>query len=130
MRLALCLTLALTSPVLSETLMTAEAFEAWSTGQTLDYHDGGSYWGSEQHLPGRLTLDADADGTCRKGHWFPEGDAICFQYEMIEGTFCWYFWREGDRVTARSTDAGEDGPTYVVTPSDAPLNCSGPDVGV
>jgi hypothetical protein len=124
------LTLVLAAPALSETLMTVEEFEAWSTGQTLDYYDGGIYWGSEQHLPGRKTLDADAEGPCRHGLWFPQGDAVCFQYEDIEGTFCWNFWRDGERVTAKTVDAPPEMTPYDVLISDAPLDCPGPDVGV
>jgi hypothetical protein len=128
--LALALGLDLSGPALSETLMTAEEFEAWSTGRTLDYFDAGTYWGSEQHLPGRRTVDTDGDGQCRKGIWFPEDDAICFQYPTIDGQFCWHFWREGDQVTAKTVESDPEIAPYAVTLSDAPPSCQGPEVGV
>jgi hypothetical protein len=72
MRPALALALlAMTGTAEARTLMTAEAFETFSTGQTLDYWIDGAYWGSERHLEDRKTRDADADGACREGRWFP-----------------------------------------------------------
>lgn len=128
MRLAFFLALSVASPALSETLMTPEQFDAWSTGQTLDYFLDGTYWGSEAHFSGRATTD-ETDSVCREGRWFPQDGAVCFEYGP-DGPFCWYFWRDGDTVTTRTTDAGADDPTYEVTLSDNPLNCPGPDVGV
>lgn len=130
MRLALTLPLILAAPALAQTPMTVAEFEEWSTGRTLDYYDGTLYWGSEQHLPDRLTLDADAEGTCRHGQWFPQNEAICFQYEDTEGTFCWTFWRDGDTVTAATVDADPTVLPYEVRATDAALPCPGPDVGV
>ena len=114
--------------------MSAEDFEAWSTGQTLDYYfPDGRLWGSERHLPGRRTLDADADPnattTCREGHWFPEDGAICFVYDGYDGTHCWRFWRDGDGVTALSTTGAPDDAPYEVVISASPLSCLGPEVG-
>lgn len=132
MRILLALTVALGAalPAQAETLMTPEEFESWSTNRTLDYFDGGVYWGSEQHLPGRRTLDSDVEGSCRKGVWFPQGDAICFEYETVDGTHCWFFWRDGNEVTTRTVEAGPEVSPYAVQASDIPLNCPGPDVGV
>jgi hypothetical protein len=127
MRLALAL-LIFTSAADAQTLMTPEEFEAFSTGQTLDYWVNGTFWGSEQHLSGRQTLDADAEGPCRKGEWFPKGDAICFVYEGETGEHCWHFWRDGENVVAESL--GEDGFSSDVFLDDQPLACPGPDVGV
>jgi hypothetical protein len=113
----------------ARTLMTADEFEAFSTGQTLDYFIDGAFWGSERHLPGRKTLDADAEGPCRNGEWFPKGDAICFVYAGAPGEHCWHFFRDGPRVLAEI--AGEAGALSAeVTLADQPLACPGPDVGV
>jgi hypothetical protein len=113
----------------ARTLMTAEEFEAWSTGQTLDYWIDGAYWGSERHLSGRRTLDADATRDCHEGRWFPKGDMICFVYLELEGEHCWHFWRDGTRVMAEV--AGEEGSLAAeITLADQPLACAGPDVGV
>jgi hypothetical protein len=109
--------------------MTAEEFEAWSAGQTLDYWIDGAYWGSERHLDDRQTLDADEDGECREGEWFPKADMICFVYAGDPGEHCWQFFRDGSRV--RAVIAGEgDGLSTEVTLADQSLACAGPDVGV
>jgi hypothetical protein len=75
MRLAPTFALAflLTGTAQAQTPMTAEEFEAFSTGQTLDYFIDGTFWGSERHLADRKTLDADAEGPCREGRVVPEG---------------------------------------------------------
>jgi hypothetical protein len=117
------------TPALAETPMTAAEFEAWSSGHTLDYYDNGALWGSEQHLPGRATLDADAEGPCREGSWFPQGAEICFTYDASPGPHCWQFMRDGDQVLARSL-GDPDAPLYSVRRSETPLACPGPDVGV
>ena len=127
--LALLLALLLASPASAQSLMTAEEFEAWSTGKTLDYAIDGIYWGSEQHLPGRLTRDADANGPCIEGRWFPKDDAICFVYDGVAGEHCWQFWRDGTEVWAEIHD-GAGALLAQVTLADEPLACQGPEVGV
>ncbi|RYH96990.1 MAG: hypothetical protein EON48_18545 [Acetobacteraceae bacterium] len=108
--------------------MSPAEFEAWSTGKTLDYTVDGSLWGSEMHQPGRQTLDADVGGICRSGHWYPQGDAICFVYDLSPGPYCWRFLKDGDKVVAEYT--GEPvGGQIIVTLSEAPVPCS-PEVGV
>lgn len=119
--------LLLTGTAQAQTPMTAEEFEAFSTGQTLDYFIDGIFWGSERHLSDRKTQDADAEGPCRKGEWFPKDDMICFVYEGDAGEHCWQFFRDGTRVLAQ-TDDGEL--STEVTLADQPLACPGPDVGV
>jgi hypothetical protein len=120
-------------PAGAETVMSAAEFEAWSTGKTLTYAQGGAVWGSEAHLAGRATEDQDDDGTCRSGQWFPQADMICFAYADSPGPYCWRFLRDGDEVIAEVADDGdsEDGDSarYSVTLSDAPLDCT-PRVGV
>jgi hypothetical protein len=128
MRLAVALLLLTTTASGAQTSMTPEEFETFSTGQTLDYWIGGVYWGSERHLEGRKTRDADAEGPCREGEWFPKGDQVCFVYEDAPGEHCWLFFRDGTRVLAEV--AGEDGLSTEVTLADQPLQCPGPDVGV
>jgi len=123
---ALCL---IAGPAGAETLMSVAEFEAWSTGKTLIYAQNGIVIGSEQHLPGRQTLDADLNGPCVEGTWFAEGDAVCFVYAAYEGTHCWYFWRDGEVVTAKPLNAEADSPAYTVTLDAAPMDCS-PAVGV
>jgi hypothetical protein len=126
MRLALAFCL-LGSALQAQTLMTADEFEAFSTGQTLDYWIDGSFWGSERHLADRKTLDADAEGPCREGEWFPKGDQICFVYQGDPDEHCWQFVRDGPRVLAESAQGDL---STEVTLADQPLACPGPDVGV
>jgi hypothetical protein len=127
-RLTLALLL-MTGTAEARTLMTAAEFEAFSTGQTLDYWIDGAYWGSERHLANRQTLDADDEGACREGEWFPKADAICFVYKGDPVEHCWQFWRDGDRVIA-DVIGSDDGFSTEVTVADQPLSCPGPDVGV
>lgn len=128
MRLLLALCLA-GSAAQAQTRMTAAEFEAWSIGRTLDYHVDGQFWGSEQHLPDRRTLDADVGGACMVGSWYPDGDDICFVYDGSPGPHCWRFWRDGERVEAEIA-GNPDAPRAEVSLSDTPLACPGPDVGV
>lgn len=128
MRLALAFCL-LATTTQAQTLMTAEEFEAYSTGQTLDYWVDGVFWGSERHLSDRRTLDADAEGPCRNGTWVPKGDAICFSYDSDPDQHCWRFWRDGSRVLAEVV-GDPDGFSSEVTIADQPLACPGPDLGV
>jgi hypothetical protein len=128
MRLALALLCAASTA--SAQPMTAEDFDRWSTGRTLDYYVDGIFWGSEQHLPDRQTRDSDGDGHCRAGEWFAEGDAICFLYQDAPGTHCWRFRRDGTTVIAEILGSDPAGPLITVIPSDRPLACSGPQVGV
>lgn len=129
MRLAAALCL-ITTASQAETPMSAEEFDAWSLGKTLDYSVNGEVWGSETYGPNRTTLDADVGGPCLDGTWFAQGDAICFVYAAREGQHCWRYWREGDAVFAKPlSDAPED-PPQRVTVADGPLDCAGPDVGV
>jgi hypothetical protein len=109
--------------------MTAEEFDAWSKDQTLDYWIEGEYWGSEMHFADRRTLDADPEGPCIEGRWYPAGDAICFTYDQSPGPHCWRFWRRDGTVFAELVGA-PDQPMSTVTLADEPLACPGPDVGV
>jgi hypothetical protein len=125
----LALVFGLATPALAETPMTAAEFDAWSSGHTLDYYDNGTLWGSEQHLPGRATLDADAEGPCHKGKWYSQGTDICFIYDVSPGPHCWRFLKDGDQVLAQSLE-DPAAPLYSVRRTAAPLACPGPDVGV
>lgn len=112
----------------AETIMSSAEFEAWSTGRTLEYHIDGKLWGSETHLAGRATIDADAGGACRSGYWYPAGDDICFVYDVSPGPYCWRFLKDGDQVFA-AVASDPLGAPVSVTPTDTPIPCS-PEVGV
>ena len=80
-RLAVAVCLA--TSALAETPMTAAEFDAWSSGHRLDYYDNGTLWGSEQHLPGRATLDADADGPCMSTGKKAKDGTACSLWSML-----------------------------------------------
>lgn len=122
--------LLLTQGAAAQTPMTPEEFDRWSTGKTLDYSVDGQIWGSEAYFPDRQVRDADTGGPCRDGYWYAEGDAVCFVYPGYDGTHCWHYWRDGDRVLAKPIQGAPDDPLQLVSPATSPLACPGPDVGV
>lgn len=127
LRAALCLA-CLPAAAGAETRMSSAEFESWSNGRTLEYYIDGALWGSEMHLADRATIDADAGGACRSGHWYPAGDDICFVYDSSPGPYCWRFLRDGDQIIAEYVgDALSE--SISVTLSDAPIPCD-PGVGV
>ena len=111
-------------------MLSIQEFDAFSVGKTLDYAIDGQLYGSEMHLPGRKTRDADTGEACHDGTWFPRGDAICFVYDGDPTQHCWTFWRQGDGLLALPTDSAPDAAHSVVTIAKSPLICPGPEVGV
>ena len=73
------------------TPLSAAEFDAYATGKTLYYAQGGAIWGSEQYLPGHQVLWAFTDEPCEFGQWYADGDAICFVYEGKTDANCWHF---------------------------------------
>jgi hypothetical protein len=134
MRLAARLALLALAPVVqaaqAQTMMTADEFDAWSLGKTLDFANSSGVFGSEEYLPGRQVRWAGMDGQCMHGHWFGGDQMICFAYEQDSRLHCWTLWREGDSVTARSVHDLPDDPPRHVAEAQSPLVCQGPDVGV
>ncbi len=129
MRLLLLL-LCLAAPAArAETQMTADEFQDWSTGKTLDYFIDGTLWGSETHLAGRETVDDGERDICRPGRWSARADDICFTYDDGPGTFCWRFVKDGDQVFAQDAD-DLSAPRFSVTRSDAPVACPSTGAGV
>jgi hypothetical protein len=126
----LVLSLLLTAPALAEPLMTAEEFDAYATGKTLDYLEFGEVFGREVYLPGRQVRWAFTDKECKLGRWFPQGDQICFLYDGDPETKCWRIWRDGDGLAASYATDTPDMPPREVRQTTEPLACPGPDVGV
>lgn len=131
MRLTLAaLLLALATPGLAETPMTAVEFESHVTGKTLTYQQFDSLFGIEEYLPDRKVRWSTAPNECQYGSWYPQGENICFVYEYDPTPACWTFWLRNGALVALSTDgvAGEE--LHEVQASDQGLPCPGPDVGV
>ena len=120
----------LATPALAETPMTAEEFEAFVTGKTMDYLAGGEAFGREVYLPGRKVRWAFTAEECKLGHWFGRGDQICFLYDGDPEPKCWIIWPDGEGLSASySTDTPDIAPRSVHETTE-PLACAGPDVGV
>ena len=129
---ALALALALAAaPALAEAPMSPEAFEAYTTGKTLLYSQGGTAYGGEDYLPGRRVRWSFLDGHCLEGRWFDAQDLICFVYDdHPEEQICWHFFQEPTGLRAE-VDGGEDSAPLTTTgEAQAPLFCLGPEVGV
>lgn len=108
--------------------LTAREFEALTTGRTITYSSGGTYYGTEQYLPGRRVIWTFGS-TCREGTWAPDGDMICFTYEDRTESSCWQFRRRDGGLAAWSGDDLEGEPLISTDQSRVPMAC-GPQVGV
>lgn len=127
---ALALALAPFAAQAADAPLTASEFEAYATGKTLSYAQGGIVWGSEQYLPGRKVIWAFTEDDCQYGHWFEDAGNICFVYDADPDPQCWRFFR--DRSGLRAVFMEDGGGTLLseVGQSDKPLACPGPDLGV
>ncbi|MCW1919823.1 hypothetical protein NX862_13765 [Rhodobacter sp. KR11] len=122
---------ALPAPDLGAPLTGAE-FEAYATGKTLTYSDGGAVWGQEQYLPGHQVIWAFADAPCQFGSWSeasgPGGPMLCFTYDdKPEDVNCWQFYRGPQGLVAQFMEGGAA--LSELGQSDQPMQCPGPEVG-
>jgi hypothetical protein len=130
MRAALLVLTLFPGPVLAQTPMTADEFDAFTTGKTMDYIAEGTIFGREVYLPGRRVRWAFTAEECRSGSWYADGPHICFLYDDDPQPKCWLVWRDGDGLAASYiTDLPGTTPRQVLE-TDEPLACEGPDVGV
>ena len=129
--LAVLLSLSQALPAAAETPMTAEEFEAYTTGQTLTFSFMGVPYGVEQYLPGRRVLWSFIGEECQQGLWYEEAGNICFLYDNApDNPQCWTFWRHEDGLRALFAGEGSATELYEVSRTREPLICEGPDVGV
>lgn len=114
----------------AQTPMSAEEFEAYTTGKTLYFFSQGQAYGVEEYREGRRVVWSFLDGQCKDGVWFPVGEQICFVYEDNPEQQCWTFYREsgGLRAVFEGSDSGTE--LYEAGEADEPMLCLGPDVGV
>lgn len=108
-------------------------FEAYATGKTLTYSDGGALWGQEQYLPGHQVIWAFKDAACQFGSWsevdLPDaGPMLCFTYEdQPEDVNCWQFFHGAQGLVAQFMQGGA--PLSELGQSSEPMQCPGPEVG-
>ncbi|MCP3969566.1 MAG: hypothetical protein GY717_04470 [Rhodobacteraceae bacterium] len=116
-------------PALAE--MSAEQFEAYVTGQTLTYADGGVVYGVEEYLPGRRVRWAFNGDRCKDGHWYEAGGQICFIYDdNPDAPQCWLFSEQAGRLSAVFTGSAQGRQLFEAVRRAEPLLCLGPEVGV
>ena len=127
--ISLVLAALLAGPAAAE--MSAEAFDAYTRGQTFYYGtEGEAPYGAEEYLPGRRVRWSFLDGECQEGYWYADGPLICFVYENRPEPQCWSFERRAGRLVARFEGETPMAELYEVRKSHEPLQCPGPKVGV
>lgn len=111
--------------------MTAAEFEAYVTGQTLTYSDGGVTYGIEEYLSNRRVRWSYINDECHDGYWYEAGPEICFVYEHNpDEAQCWIFSKDDGRLSAKFMGADDGRELYEAQRSSEPMVCLGPDVGV
>ena len=124
----LCVCLAL--PALAAEPMSPEAFEAYVTGKTLHYGDGGAPYGAEEYLSDRRVRWSFLDGKCKDGRWYDDLDLICFVYEDTPEPQCWSFYLEAQGLRAQYENDPGSTTLYEVGEAEEPMLCLGPEIGV
>jgi hypothetical protein len=121
----------LSSPASAQDVMTPEEFQSLAEGRTLYFTYDGAPYGQEQYFPGRRSLWRYEDGSCGRGVWWGDGEAICFRYEREPVPQCWRFVERPGGVAAELVEGGVR-TGFVVEMSHAdgkPLTCPAPYVG-
>ena len=103
--------------------MTAEAFERFVQGRTMDTHDRTGRYGVETFLPGRRAIWRDA-AQCLEGSWRPQGDQICFDYRGIDTPYCWTYHDRGGWLMAW-LDGNRAGEPIMLYPAEEVVTCEG-----
>ncbi len=127
--LALLLTLT-ALPAAAQGMMTAGEFDAYTEGKTFTYGSMGAPYGTEQYLKNRRVRWSFENGQCQEGGWYEQDGLICFTYDTEPEPQCWSFRRSAAGLIAQFENDPSMTELYEVERSDAPLTCSGPDVGV
>ncbi|MCF3581154.1 hypothetical protein L2E76_11560 [Planktothrix agardhii 1811] len=128
MRAAL-LSLVLVSQAAAEAPLTADQFDALTLGRTLTWAEFGQVYGVEQYLPDRRVRWTVLGDDCKLGHWYPEGQMICFQYEDDPEPDCWTITPGATGLDARYAGSAADSVPVVVEETTEPMACFGPEVG-
>lgn len=109
--------------------MTADEFDAYTRDKTFYYGNQGQPYGAEEYLNNRRVIWTFLDGQCEMGHWYDQGEQICFLYENKPEPQCWSFRRTQDGLIAQFENDPGQTELYEVEKRHEPLDCPGPDVG-
>ncbi|MCE8007923.1 hypothetical protein [Aestuariivita sp.] len=109
--------------------MTAEQFEAYTTGKTLFYSVDGADYGVERYLDGRRVQWSFLDGECIDGTWYEEAGRICFAYEAWDAPQCWYFTQTPRGLKAEFADENGRMAEYLASDRGEDMVCLGPKIG-
>jgi hypothetical protein len=121
--------LLLATPALAEDPLTAETFDALTLGRTMTWAEFGQVYGVEHYLPDRRVRWTVLGDDCRHGHWYPQGELICFQYENDPEPDCWTITQVGSGLHARFAGTAAEAAPVVVAETSEPMACFGPEVG-
>ena len=111
--------------------LNAQDFDALTLGKTYYYNSGGQPYGAEEYLPNRKVRWSFLDGQCMDGHWWQEGEFICFAYdERPDDHHCWTFRMKPGGLAARFENDPNGRELYEVEQTDKPMMCLGPKIGV
>ena len=114
----------------SQTPMSAEAFDAYTRGQTFTYGTGSEPYGAEEYLDNRRVRWSFLDGQCKDGEWYEEAGLICFVYEDNPDPQCWSFTEGSGGLVARFENNPLTTELYEAQDVGEEMVCLGPKVGV
>ena len=117
-------------PASSETLLTEQQFDAFTSGTTVYFNRHNQPYGAEQYLKDRKVIWTFLNGDCERGAWFAHEDQICFAYETQDEPQCWHFLEVGGEKRGRVVGADPANDLTVVGQDTRDLVCRGPGVGV
>lgn len=116
-------------PLQAQDLLTADEFDALTLGRTMTWAEFGQVYGVEQYLPGRRVRWTELGDDCKLGHWYQQGQAICFLYEDDPTPACWDISLSGAGMLAVDlSDPPGDAPVVIEETSET-MPCFGPKVG-
>lgn len=117
-------------PATAKEIITADEFEALSTGKTLYFSFEGAPYGAEQFYKGRRSLWQYRNGECTAGAWHNDGPKLCFLYEDNFDLQCWEMYRRDGEIFVQSESATAGEELKLDRIDEVPLPCIGPDLGV
>jgi len=126
----LMMSLLLATPLAAQTPMDADSFDAYTQGKTLYYGFDGTMYGAEEYLPNRRVRWSVLDGHCQEGKWHQDGQMICFIYEGKTEAQCWSFYQRESGLMAQFENDPDQTTLFETGPSDRPMICLGPEIGV